>query len=248
ALVPILPTYATKVVGVSTVEYTIAIIIGGIGCAISMLFLSKIIDKNGDRKSTRLNSSHVSISYAVFCLKKKKTIILYYILYSIHVRCVLTFVFLLLTHTSPTEIYTLSLHDALPISALVPILPTYATKVVGVSTVEYTIAIIIGGIGCAISMLFLSKIIDKNGTLFMYSIIFGGFVLYTIMIFALSIITDIKLVWGLALFIGLMYGILLPAWNTFMASHIHMDEQEETWGVFNSVQGFGSMIGPLVGG
>src|SRR5699024_11966036 len=27
---------------------------------------------NGDRKSTGLNSSHVSISYAVFCLKKKK--------------------------------------------------------------------------------------------------------------------------------------------------------------------------------
>src|SRR5690606_41546703 len=26
-----------------------------------------------DRKSTRLNSSHVKISYAVFCLKKKKT-------------------------------------------------------------------------------------------------------------------------------------------------------------------------------
>src|SRR5438270_2375372 len=28
-----------------------------------------------DRKSTRLNSSHSQISYAVFCLKKKKTII-----------------------------------------------------------------------------------------------------------------------------------------------------------------------------
>src|SRR6267154_4673663 len=28
---------------------------------------------DGDRKSTRLNSSHPSISYAVFCLKKKKT-------------------------------------------------------------------------------------------------------------------------------------------------------------------------------
>src|SRR5579883_3554144 len=27
----------------------------------------------GDRKSTRLNSSHVKISYAVFCLKKKTT-------------------------------------------------------------------------------------------------------------------------------------------------------------------------------
>src|SRR5437870_6243062 len=32
----------------------------GIGCALSK-----------DRKSTRLNSSHVAISYAVFCLKKK---------------------------------------------------------------------------------------------------------------------------------------------------------------------------------
>src|SRR5207249_9247092 len=34
-----------------------------------------------DRKSTRLNSSHVSISYAVFCLKKKK----YYI------KCILLY-------------------------------------------------------------------------------------------------------------------------------------------------------------
>src|SRR5699024_11656464 len=30
------------------------------------------VQKRLDRKSTRLNSSHVSISYAVFCLKKKK--------------------------------------------------------------------------------------------------------------------------------------------------------------------------------
>src|SRR5699024_12364406 len=28
----------------------------------------------GDRKSTRLNSSHVSISYAVFCLKKRNSV------------------------------------------------------------------------------------------------------------------------------------------------------------------------------
>lgn len=134
------------------------------------------------------------------------------------------------------------------ISALVPILPTYATKIVHVSTVEYTLAIMIGGIGCAFSMLFLSKIIDKNSKGFMYSIIFGGFILYTLMIFGLSLITNIYIVCGIALFIGLMYGILLPAWNTFMAGHINPKEQEETWGVFNSVQGFGSMIGPLLGG
>src|SRR3990167_8408297 len=52
----------------------------------------------GDRKSTRLNSSHSQISYAVFCLKKNK----YY--------------FFFFNDTATTEIYTLSLHDALPIS------------------------------------------------------------------------------------------------------------------------------------
>ncbi|EEK13050.1 putative glycolipid permease LtaA [Staphylococcus hominis SK119] len=134
------------------------------------------------------------------------------------------------------------------ISALLPILPTYATKVVGVTTIEYTVAIAIGSIGCAISMLFLSKIIDKNSTGFMYAVIFVGFILFTLFIFGLSLVNNIIVVWIVAAFIGLMYGILLPAWNTFMAGHIDPSEQEETWGVFNSVQGFGSMIGPLFGG
>src|SRR3989442_12075289 len=34
--------------------------------------LLRVGQEIGDRKSTRLNSSHVRISYAVFCLKKKK--------------------------------------------------------------------------------------------------------------------------------------------------------------------------------
>src|SRR5438067_8108095 len=36
------------------------------------LELARGLRGSQDRKSTRLNSSHVSISYAVFCLKKKK--------------------------------------------------------------------------------------------------------------------------------------------------------------------------------
>src|SRR5947209_16431424 len=34
--------------------------------------LPRMADLDTDRKSTRLNSSHANISYAVFCLKKKK--------------------------------------------------------------------------------------------------------------------------------------------------------------------------------
>src|SRR3712207_8858879 len=34
-----------------------------------------LLQPAGDRKSTRLNSSHANISYAVFCLKKKTTLV-----------------------------------------------------------------------------------------------------------------------------------------------------------------------------
>src|SRR3712207_8082748 len=47
-------------------------IVGALGEAASRADL--VITTGGlDRKSTRLNSSHANISYAVFCLKKKKT-------------------------------------------------------------------------------------------------------------------------------------------------------------------------------
>src|SRR3989337_1405013 len=96
-----------------------------------------------DRKSTRLNSSHGSISYAVFCLKKKKKellrqdgavldIDLYLSAFRPENATQLTierrecklkafssemkvcFIFFF-NDTATTEIYTLSLHDALPI-------------------------------------------------------------------------------------------------------------------------------------
>src|SRR2546427_5887962 len=44
--------------------------------------LSKKELRQLDRKSTRLNSSHSQISYAVFCLKKKKS--MFYIIYTLY--------------------------------------------------------------------------------------------------------------------------------------------------------------------
>src|SRR3984957_19059627 len=81
-----------------------------------------------DRKSTRLNSSHVKISYAVFCLKKKTTLLPRHgfdagVDHGVAAdepaaarvaddEDVFVFFF---NDTATTEIYTLSLHDALPI-------------------------------------------------------------------------------------------------------------------------------------
>src|SRR5699024_3511888 len=70
---------------VTTIVTTISLIRGGDGSPEVSCDPVERIDLGGasddftvtigsDRKSTRLNSSHVSISYAVFCLKKKKVI------------------------------------------------------------------------------------------------------------------------------------------------------------------------------
>src|SRR5690606_41931274 len=80
-------------VAATTLIYTLslhdALPILGLGGDLDMLRLAQVLLGNGadrmrqrggeqhaltalDRKSTRLNSSHVKISYAVFCLKKKK--------------------------------------------------------------------------------------------------------------------------------------------------------------------------------
>src|SRR5699024_7231302 len=45
---------------------------GGVTIDVKSNYIQKDKTEEIDRKSTRLNSSHVSISYAVFCLKKKK--------------------------------------------------------------------------------------------------------------------------------------------------------------------------------
>src|SRR3712207_8210744 len=46
---------------------------GHVGGVVAVLGVpGPLDDDRGDRKSTRLNSSHANISYAVFCLKKKK--------------------------------------------------------------------------------------------------------------------------------------------------------------------------------
>ena len=81
-----------------------------------------------DRKSTRLNSSHDQISYAVFCLKKKNFFFFFFFFFFFLFFFFFFFFFFFLffffffsfffffNDTATTEIYTLSLHDALPIS------------------------------------------------------------------------------------------------------------------------------------
>src|SRR6266496_2986868 len=87
---------------------------------------SRRVSTNRDRKSTRLNSSHVESSYAVFCLKKKKLMerfaacfhdkrrqdLIEHEVGTLLGQRVFGFFF---NDTATTDLSTLSLHAALPI-------------------------------------------------------------------------------------------------------------------------------------
>src|SRR5205085_4866498 len=54
------------------IPHGIVLVTGPTGSGKTTTLYSSLLEKVSDRKSTRLNSSHSQISYAVFCLKKKK--------------------------------------------------------------------------------------------------------------------------------------------------------------------------------
>src|SRR5699024_11816003 len=64
----ILPLYMQNMIGFSALKSGLVLLPGAIIMGFSNPITGYIFE---DRKSTRLNSSHVSISYAVFCLKTK---------------------------------------------------------------------------------------------------------------------------------------------------------------------------------
>src|SRR3712207_9577488 len=65
--------YATSKRGIHAFTRVLCREVGPFGVTANVICPGLIITDTVDRKSTRLNSSHANISYAVFCLKKKKT-------------------------------------------------------------------------------------------------------------------------------------------------------------------------------
>src|SRR5438034_7636180 len=54
------------------IDISLRMEVGTVTDSVTVTAESPILQTDSDRKSTRLNSSHTVISYAVFCLKKKK--------------------------------------------------------------------------------------------------------------------------------------------------------------------------------
>ncbi|GGD86784.1 MFS transporter [Paenibacillus nasutitermitis] len=129
---------------------------------------------------------------------------------------------------------------------LVPILPSFAEKHLGMSGTQYSMLLLAGGAFTVLSLIPLGRLSDKLGGKKWFLVLgFGGIGI------ALYLIGMAPPLWEsilLACVLGFSYATLLPAWNALLANYVPPMQQGLGWGIFSTVEGVGGMLGPVVGG
>lgn len=138
--------------------------------------------------------------------------------------------------------------QALAIGMMIPILPSFIVREVNLELNHYTIILGVAGAICSIAIVSIGKVLDSYRFRVTQVIIVVGFTIFGGSILSLMNAESFIFVFVIAISIGLIYGVLLPSWNKFIANNIHPELKGETWGFFNFAQGVGTMLGPIIGG
>ena len=131
------------------------------------------------------------------------------------------------------------------IGLLSPVITLYTRTDLHISPNLYSLLLIAGGGITVIALLPVGKMVDRFGTSIFLHI---GFLLASASLFAFASITSIPVVFGIVMMVGVSYAMILPAWNTFVATLIPKGERGAIWGFFLTLQGSGMVVGPIVSG
>jgi MFS family permease len=131
------------------------------------------------------------------------------------------------------------------VASLVPILSLYAKVVLHLSGAMYSAILVCGGSLTVVFLLPAGKLVDRFGPrrfLVPAFLVAGtGLALYTLHHTMLMTYVMVGLV-------GICYAFILPAWNSVLDRSIDPDKKGALWGVFMTVEGLGSTLGPYLGG
>lgn len=131
------------------------------------------------------------------------------------------------------------------IGVLIPVLTPYARVVLHVSPQMQSLAMV--GVGGTTVLLLpvMGKLVDRLGARPFLSI---GFLLTstTLVLFAMQ-----KSFWPAIFFLlllGISYSMILPSWNSVLDRSIDSKKRGAMWGLFMTIEGFGTATGPIIGG
>lgn len=131
------------------------------------------------------------------------------------------------------------------VASLVPILSLYASVVLHISGATYSSILVAGGAFTVILLIPAGKLVDKYGArrfLVIAFLIAGvGLGLY-------PFFRTVPMTYLMVCILGTCYAFILPAWNSVLDKCIDADKKGTLWGVFMTVEGLGSAVGPYLGG
>ncbi len=131
------------------------------------------------------------------------------------------------------------------VASLIPIMSLYARFVLHVSPVMFSSILVVGGVFTVSLLLPAGKMVDRMGPrrFLVPAFLVAGC--------ALAVYPMFHTLWSSYIVIsilGLSYAFILPSWNAVLDKSIDPDKKATLWGVFMTVEGIGSSVGPFVGG
>lgn len=128
---------------------------------------------------------------------------------------------------------------------ITPVLTLYARSVLKLSAFQYSFVMIFGGAIAVLALIPMGKLVDRYGTRWFLHI---GFTLGGITLLMFTFFTELGMIYLLVAMLGLGYAMIIPAWNALIAESIPEKERGAIWGFILTIEGIGTITGPLVSG
>ncbi|QSO51063.1 MFS transporter [Alicyclobacillus curvatus] len=131
------------------------------------------------------------------------------------------------------------------VASLIPILSVYANAVLHLSGAMYSMVLVSGGAITVMGLIPTGKLVDRVGPRAPLVI---AFLAAGLGLAVFPFLRTLPFTFGLVCLFGASYSFILPAWNAVLDKSIDEDKKGALWGVFMTVEGFGSAAGPYIGG
>lgn len=134
--------------------------------------------------------------------------------------------------------------QTMTVGLLLPVLNTFLRHILGLTGLRYGELLAVGGGLAVLLMVPVGALTDRFGERLPLAAGFlmaGG---------ALIVLGQVRSFWpaaSLAAVIGIAYALILPSWNSLLASTVDAGSAGSLWGVFMTVEGLGLTLGPVLG-
>lgn len=127
---------------------------------------------------------------------------------------------------------------------IVPFLSSFASERLLLTGSELSLVMVLGGACVVLLLVPMGKWCDAAKSRWF---LIGGFGSFAAALAGLTAVRSLAGASVLAVAMGISYAMLLPAWNTLLARHVPAESPSMGWGMLSTLEGVGTIVGPLVG-